>query len=557
MAIATFERTLYSDRTPFDASAQGISQLSAAEARGQAVFNGAGRCDTCHAGTLFSDNQFHNIGLRPQAEDPGRFAVTNNANNLSEFRTPSLRNVGLRAPYFHTGQFSTLEEVVDFYNRGGDFNAPNIDRNRIRPLGLSAQQRSDLVAFLHGTLTDPRVAAGSAPFDRPVLYTESGRVPQIIGAGTVGSGGLTPQVMAIQPPIAGNPNFTVGVYGALGGTQAVLVIDGSDPGTGTVIPTNASFTRAAVQLSGSGTGQGFGSVSIQIPNNTTLIGETFYGRWYVSDPNAQGGVAVTPAFKFTVFGEAASGAPNPIDQSDFFVTQHYLDFLSRQPEQSGLDAWLNVLNKCADVNNSPGCDRITVSQSFFGSAEFQLKGSYVFRFYEAAFGRLPTFEEIVPDMRSVTGATADEVYAKKTAFTTAFAQRAEFTNAYGQLSNDAYVAALLNRYGLASVTAPEPASPDGTAKVTLTAGDLTSLLNAGTLTRAQVLRAIADSDQVSAVEYNQAFVAMQYYGYLRRTPEADGFNAWLNYLNAHPTDFRTMVHGFMASNEYRARFGQP
>ena len=93
MAIATFERTVYSDRTPFDASAQGISQLSAAATRGQAVFDGQGRCNTCHSGALFSDNQFHNIGLRPQSQDSGRFAVTNNPADLGAFRTASLRNV--------------------------------------------------------------------------------------------------------------------------------------------------------------------------------------------------------------------------------------------------------------------------------------------------------------------------------------------------------------------------------------------------------------------------------------------------------------------------------
>jgi hypothetical protein len=94
-----------------------------------------------------------------------------------------------------------------------------------------------------------------------------------------------------------------------------------------------------------------------------------------------------------------------------------------------------------------------------------------------------------------------------------------------------------------------------TNKVTLTTTDLTNQLNGLTLTRAQVLRAIADSDQVFSLEFDKAFVAMQYCGYLRRTPEQAGFNAWLDYLNAHPSDWRTMVNGFMNSAEYRLRFG--
>jgi hypothetical protein len=113
----------------------------------------------------------------------------------------------------------------------------------------------------------------------------------------------------------------------------------------------------------------------------------------------------------------------------------------------------------------------------------------------------------------------------------------------------------MGRYSLSQITTPDPAAPDGANKVTLTSANLTDALNSGSLTRPQVLRAIVDSDQVFSAEYFAAFVAMQYYGYLRRTPESAGYNAWLNYLNSHPSDFRTMVNGFMNSVEYRLRFG--
>ena len=81
-------------------------------------------------------------------------------------------------------------------------------------------------------------------------------------------------------------------------------------------------------------------------------------------------------------------------------------------------------------------------------------------------------------------------------------------------------------------------------------------LDAGTLTRAQVLRAIADSDEVAVAEYNSAFVASQYYGYLRRTPEVSGYQAWLKVINEDPNNVRIMVNGFLNSTEYRLRFGQ-
>ena|GEM_PF-351560 len=263
----------------------------------------------------------------------------------------------------------------------------------------------------------------------------------------------------------------------------------------------------------------------------------------------------------TITDNDAGGAANPVFSSPFFVRMQYLDFLSREPDAGGFNAYVNLLNGCADVNNvdpnspSAACDRITVSAAFFGSQEFQLKGYYVFRFYKVAFGRLPAYAEVVPDMRAVTGTTPQEVFQKKAAFANTFAQRQEFTNAFGSLSNADYVNALLGRYNLTQVTTPDPAQPDGTTKVTLTSVNLINQLNAGTLTRAQVLRAVADSDEVFNAEFNKAFVASQYYGYLRRTPDTPGYNAWLNYLTAHPDDFRTMVNGFMNSQEYRLRFG--
>jgi hypothetical protein len=160
-------------------------------------------------------------------------------------------------------------------------------------------------------------------------------------------------------------------------------------------------------------------------------------------------------------------------------------------------------------------------------------------------------------MRAVTGTTTAEVQAKKASFTTAFAQRQEFKTAYDALTNQQFVDALMARYSLQSITTPDPSAPDGTTKVTLTRADLVNRLNAGVLTRAQVVRAIADSDQVGQAEFNPAFVAMQYFGYLRRDPEAQGYADWLRTINANPADFRSMVNGFMNSLEYRARFGQP
>ena len=306
MAIATHERTLFSDQTPFDQLNQGIGTLTASEQRGLNLFNsGVTGCTTCHAGNLQTDNAFHYIGVRPTNEDTGRQQVTNSTNDAAQFRTPNLRNVELRGAYFHNGNFTNLRQVVDFYNRGGDFNAPNKDPN-VRPRGLNNTQLTDLVSFLSRPLTDPRVRDELPPFDHPTLYTQSNRVPQVSGTGRAGSGNIVPQVYAIEPPFAGNPSFTVGVANTLGSAQAVLVIDSTDPGVGTTIPASGSFTRQTVSLSGNGSGNGYGSVSLAVPTDSNTVGHTFFGRWYVIDASAANGFSVSQVFQFTVFGETAS-----------------------------------------------------------------------------------------------------------------------------------------------------------------------------------------------------------------------------------------------------------
>ncbi len=279
------------------------------------------------------------------------------------------------------------------------------------------------------------------------------------------------------------------------------------------------------------------------------------GTGYAQLTNTPAGLNYRPSWQPLL----PTAGPNPIDDPQFFVRQHYRDFLSREPEQAGLNAWLGVLNGCPDMFTPPQtpsqCDRITVSAAFFQSPEFRLKGFFVFNFYRLAFDRLPEFAEITADIAAVTGQTPAEVFARKAAFTDSFAQRAEFVSRYGSLSNETYVAALLGRYNLNSITTPDPAAPDGEAKVSFTAAELSSHLAAGTLTRAQVLRAVADSDEVVSAEYNRAFVAMQYYGYLRRTPEQAGYEAWLRVISQDPANVRLMVHGFVNSTEYRLRFG--
>lgn len=301
-AIASYERTLVSDQTPLDLffSGQG-PPLTAQEDAGLDVFNGVGLCKNCHDSNpplLLTDHSFRYTGVTAQSDDPGRMDVTADPNDEGKMRVPLLRNLELRAPFMHNGGLETLEDVIDFYDQGGFFSGPNKDP-LIVPLGLTQQEKDDLLAFLTRPLTDPRVAAEAPPFDRPTLYTESDRVPVVEGSGQPGTGDNVPEVVALEPPLIGNPSFTVGVWNGLGAAQASLAIDDQDPGLSD--PLSGDFFYGTITLDGAGAGNGFGSISVAIPDDAALAGKTWFGRWYVADTGGGFPVAVSKVFRFRTF----------------------------------------------------------------------------------------------------------------------------------------------------------------------------------------------------------------------------------------------------------------
>ena len=173
-AIASFERTVVSGNSPFDRWKYGKDEKAVSESvkRGFQVFSSAkkGNCTACHLVgpdyALFTDNKFHNIGVGADIEtitDPGRFAVTNNENDRGAFKTPSLRNIALTAPYMHDGSLKNLKEVIDFYIGGGNSNA-HLDKNIHALDFLTGQERADLQAFLESLTGE--MPAGTGPVSR-------------------------------------------------------------------------------------------------------------------------------------------------------------------------------------------------------------------------------------------------------------------------------------------------------------------------------------------------------------------------------------------------------
>jgi len=160
-AIASFERTLETSNSSFDnwKYTDDAKAVSDAVKRGFAVFNTKGKCVKCHFGSDFTAQEFRNIGLfnGRNLNDSGRARITNDPKDIGKFKTPSLRNVAITAPYMHNGQFKSLDEVIEFYNDTKKIvpDAINTDSLLAAPLGLTKQERKDLKAFLI-SLTDKR-----------------------------------------------------------------------------------------------------------------------------------------------------------------------------------------------------------------------------------------------------------------------------------------------------------------------------------------------------------------------------------------------------------------
>jgi Tol biopolymer transport system component len=266
---------------------------------------------------------------------------------------------------------------------------------------------------------------------------------------------------------------------------------------------------------------------------------------------------------------------NPIGGSPFFIRQQYLDFLNREPEPEGMQFYLNILNGCgaSDVE----CVKYTrgaLAANFFRSPEFQQKGSFVMYLYMVTLGQRaatvaelgdatkverPHFAEFVLDLQAISEPNDDKtiVSQKKDALTAAWLQRPEVQARYGALSDAQFVQKLL-----------------GTAGVTLSnQSQLVADLNAGTKTRAQVLRIVVESAEVDQKFYKPAFVTMEYFGFLRRDPEdCHDRRNWFGTQDGsgcgyifHNNRFQlvadkdllenTIVRGFIESPEYRGRFG--
>jgi len=275
------------------------------------------------------------------------------------------------------------------------------------------------------------------------------------------------------------------------------------------------------------------------------------------------GLHTNAAFNATL----TSGFVNPLDATEYFVRQQYLDFLGREPDEAGFNFWVNNIESCGENAQCREAKRIDTSAAFFLSIEFQQTGYQVYKTYQAAYGDLPNapvpirLSEFKPDTAEIgNGVVVNQagwetvLENNKRAFVTEFVQRPGFTAAFPTtMTPMEFVDRLFTNAGVT------PSASDHTTAINEFGSATTS---SDAVARGRALRRVAENSALAQREFNAAFVLMQYFGYLRRDgnngPDADfsGYDFWLDKLNAFDGNFRNadMVKAFLVSGEYRGRF---
>jgi hypothetical protein len=289
------------------------------------------------------------------------------------------------------------------------------------------------------------------------------------------------------------------------------------------------------------------------------------GNYHFNDVEANGFYTVTPTranFNFspanrsfnqlserteaTFTALAISETANPLDTPEYFVRQQYLDLLGREPDEGGFNYWSDQLLGCGNDAACQNARRRDVAAAFFIEAEFQRTGSYLYGLYKGALGRQPLYQEFARDRQQVVdGPNLEET---KQLFAESFVGRTEFVSRYqNSMTAESFVEALLANVRQASGI-----------DLSSERGAIIDRYNSGTnlaQSRSRALRAVSENTQLRQAEYNAAFVLTEYFGYLRRDPDAGGYAFWLDVLSHQEAgNYGGMVCAFTTSAEYQQRF---
>jgi hypothetical protein len=310
------------------------------------------------------------------------------------------------------------------------------------------------------------------------------------------------------------------------------------------------------------------TISVPISDDAYTEGSERFGLTLTNPAGAALGTQSTTTV--TILDNQAAAAMNPLDSADaqFFVRQHYLDFLNREPDNSGWDFWMKQISSCGFDFRCVEERRVNVSAAYFLAIEFQQTGYLVERMYKAAYGNLTNapvpikFNEFLADTQKIgdgliVGKSGWEgtLENNKQTFATQFVQRSRFSAVYPTSMTPAKFVDQLN------TNAGNVLSSSDRAAAIAVFGNASDTSNVSA--RAQVLRQVAENPNLYQAEFNRAFVLMQYFGYLRRDPNSGqdsdfgGYSFWLKKLNDANGNYiqAEMVKAFIDSAEYRARFG--
>ncbi len=464
---------------------------------------------------------------------------------------------------FSTGAIDISNVLASFSSRGpSTFYDPNLLKPNISAPGVNVRSSTRTSDTSYGNLSGTSMAGPHVAAVVALLWSARPQLVRNIAT--------TKSILqnTANPAVAVNPTQTCG------GTPSTQIPNNSF-GYGRVdalAAVNAVPTAAEASMSGRITttdGQPVEGVTIQLSeggsrktitdsNGNYRFENVRTGSFYTVTPSRVNYTFNPENRSFSLFSNNTDAVftatpnslivENPLDVSEYFVRQHYLDFLGREPDESGFNFWSDQILECADDASCIERRRINVSAAYFLSIEFQETGGLVDGLYRASYGRRPLYAEFMPDTATVaqnvivgTGDWARQLEANKQAFVDAWVQRPAFRAAYDGLTNESYVDTIISQTG---------GSFNGDRDALV--GGLTS----GSLTRAAVLRQVAEDQGFVSAKRNATFVMMEYFGYLRRDPDESGYQFWLNKLNQFGGNFEQaeMVKAFIVSGEYRGRF---
>jgi len=473
-------------------------------------FNGARNCYVINCAELFVMN----------ADGSNDRPITNDPNRRGLYTTPKWSPDGAKI-------VTSLElgSIGDSASQGRVIIVMNADGSN----QLNLSNRSDRAFFDVSVdwqpLSDPGSSSSSVlSFSAPTFnaYEDSGSV-------------------SITVKRTGNLNATASCYYATeDGTATVRSSYGPVFGTLRFSPGEASKT-----------------ISISLTNNGNVQGNTsFKIRLFDNEGNATFLGGIREATVTVLDKDTVPRTKNPIDDTYYFVRQHYVDFLNREPDPEGFAFWVNEIESCGLDEQCRELKRINVSAAFYLSTEFQEIGSFVYRFellnpgdanYGGFLGIIRGMQEIGRGIIVGQPGWQEQLASNKLAFVQGYYNDARLVLSYGR-TDEEWVDLLFQYVDTYSgVALPE------TERDSLVQG-----LETGAETRPTAFIRVLDDAQFKAALFNQVFVLMQYYGYLRRDPDNDGYGFWLNKLNAFNGDYQAaeMVKAFILCPEYRSRFGQ-